>query len=131
MWLGVDEKEHFSAGRETSVIEVEGWRLGLTVCKDTGVAAHATATADQGMDLYAAGVLEHADEHDVVRHRAETVSRNHNVWVAIASFAGATGEDFDTAAGCSGAWSPDGRTAGRVGMAPEEILTVILDPDWT
>ncbi len=131
MWLGADEREHFSAGKEPSVIEVDGWRLGLAVCKDTSVAAHAKVTAEKGMDVYVAGVLERAGEHDEVQHRAETVSRKNNVWVAIASFAGSTGEGFDVAAGCSGVWSPDGQMVGRVGMACEEILTVTLDPGWT
>ena len=41
MWLGGDEPATHTAGTEPSVIVVDGWRLGLAICKDTGVAEHA------------------------------------------------------------------------------------------
>lgn len=37
MWLGGDECAGFSPGPTPAVLEVDGWRLGLAICKDTGV----------------------------------------------------------------------------------------------
>ena len=55
MWMSEAEAERFVPGPAPAIIEVDGWRLGLAVCKDTGVSAHADATAGLGMDAYVAG----------------------------------------------------------------------------
>ena len=48
-YLHGDEAERFVPG-EPAVIEVDGWRLGLAVCRDTGIPEHAARTAALGMD---------------------------------------------------------------------------------
>ena len=115
MFLGAAETAVFRAGSEPSALEVGGWRLGLAVCRDTGVTAHADATVALGIDVYAAGVLESADEADVQPRRARTVVARHGVWVAVASFAGSTGEGYDRAAGGSEIVNPNGRTVASAG----------------
>ena len=50
MYLGDEEATRFTPGPEPCLITVDGWRLGLAVCKDTGVPAHAAATAALGID---------------------------------------------------------------------------------
>jgi predicted amidohydrolase len=129
MWLGGSEPACFSPGRAPAVLEIDGWRLGLAICKDTGVAAHAAATATLGIHAYVAGVLETTDDAAVVAERALRVAADHAVWVAIASFAGSTGGGYDRAAGGSGIWRPDGSMAARAGAAPGEIVRApLLDP---
>jgi predicted amidohydrolase len=115
MWLGGAEATRFSPGHEPVVLEVDGWRLGLAICKDTGVSQHAADTAALGMDAYIAGVLESADDAAVLDERAQRVAADHHVWVAIASFAGSTGGGYDHAAGRSGIWSPDGAVVAEAG----------------
>ena len=60
MWLGGAEPERFDPGEAPAVLEADGWRLGLAICKDTGVPEHAAATAALGIDAYVAGMLESA-----------------------------------------------------------------------
>ena len=108
MWLGTAEAERFSPGAEPTVIDVDGWRIGLAICKDTGVREHATATAERGIDVYAAGVLETASEAPLLEKRARRVAMEHGVWMAVASFAGSTGGGYAPAAGRSAIWSPEG-----------------------
>ncbi|HEX6423468.1 MAG TPA: carbon-nitrogen hydrolase family protein [Acidimicrobiales bacterium] len=115
MWLGGAECDRFAPGGEPSVVEVEGWRLGLAVCKDTGVPQHAADTAALGIDAYVAGVLETEEDIAVPDERARRVANDHRVWVAVASFAGSTGGGYDHAAGRSGIWSPDGVVVARAG----------------
>src|SRR5689334_2974474 len=38
-------EERFTAGPGPAVLEVDGWRLGLAICRDTGVASHAAELA--------------------------------------------------------------------------------------
>jgi predicted amidohydrolase len=116
MWLSDAEAERFAPGPSPVVLEVDGWRLGLAICKDTGVAQHADATAALGMDVYVAGVLDSADDASVQEERARRITSQHHVWVVVASFAGSTGGGYEVAAAQSRVWSPDGAlmaTAGR------------------
>jgi predicted amidohydrolase len=115
MWLGGAEPGRFSPGTTPVVLEVDGWRLGLAICKDTGVPAHAAETAALGIDAYIAGVLESAADAAVVDERARRIVGDHHVWVVIASFAGSTGGGYDEAAGRSGVWSPDGTVVAEAG----------------
>jgi predicted amidohydrolase len=125
-WLGSTEAARFSPGADPGVLEVDGWRLGLAVCKDTGVEQHAADAARLGMDAYVAGVLESAEDGDVVEERAHRIATTHGVWVAVASFAGSTGGGYDDAAGGSGIWSPAGDAVVRAGRDPGAVVTATL-----
>ncbi len=114
-WLGGTEPNWFSPGSSPAVVEVDGWRLGLAICKDTGIPQHASETAAVGMDVYVAAVLEAAEDAAVPEQRARRIAADHHVWVAVASFAGSTGGGYDHAAGGSGIWNPDGAVLARVG----------------
>jgi predicted amidohydrolase len=101
MWLGGAEPGRFSPGDRPAVLDIDSWRLGLAICRDTGIPAHAAETAALGIDAYVAGVLESAEDAAVPEERARRVATDHHVWVAVASFAGSTGGGYDRAAGGS------------------------------
>lgn len=125
-YLGAAEAGAFAAGPAPAVVEVDGWRLGLAICKDTGVVRHAADTAALGIDAYVAAVLEKAAEAAVPAERAVRIAAAHGVPVAIASYSGATGEGFDAAAGGSGIWAADGTVLARAGADPGELVRVRL-----
>jgi predicted amidohydrolase len=108
MWLGGRENNHFSPGSQPAVLNVDGWRLGLAICKDTGIYQHASDTAALGIDVYVAGVLEFAEDAAIQDERARRIATEHQVWVAVASFAGSTGGGYARAAGRSAIWRPGG-----------------------
>jgi predicted amidohydrolase len=126
VWLGGDEPARFSPGSGPAVLEVDGWRLGLAVCKDTGVPQHAAATAALGMDAYVAGMLELAEDALIPEERARRAAAEHGVWVAFASFAGSTGGGYSAGAGGSGVWSSDGVAMARAGRETGEIARATL-----
>lgn len=126
MCLGGAEPQHMRPGREPAVLDVDGWRLGLAVCKDTGTPEHAAATVALGAGAYLAGVLESADDAAVPDERARRVAAAHGVWVATASFAGSTGGGYARAAGGSGIWSPAGEPVARAGTDTGEVVTATL-----
>jgi predicted amidohydrolase len=126
MWLGGAEPGRFRPGSEAAVVEVDGWRLGLAICKDTGVPQHASDTAALGIDAYVAGVLESADDAAVLDERARRVAADHGVWVVLASFAGSTGGGFAEAAGRSAIWSADGVMVARAGPEPGALARATL-----
>ena len=114
VWVDMTEAHRFSPGEAPAVLEVDGWRLGLAICRDTGIARQWADTAALGMDVYVAGTLMTPDEVTVQDDRARRIAADHQVWVAMASFAGPTG-GYDRSAGCSGIWTPDGAPVARAG----------------
>ncbi len=126
IWLHGTETERFSPGPEPAVVEVRDWRLGLAICRDTGVPQHAADTAALGIDAYVAGVTEAADRATVQDERSRRAAIAHGVWVAVASFAGPTGGGFAHTAGRSAIWTPDGVALSRAGPEPGEIARATL-----
>ncbi|MEN3613156.1 carbon-nitrogen hydrolase family protein [Plantactinospora sp. ZYX-F-223] len=126
MWLGGAEPEHFVPGDAPAVVEVAGWRLGIAVCKDTGVPRHAADTAALGIDGYVAGALDSAAEWGVQDERARRIAAEHGVWVATASFAGRTGGGYTDAAGRSRIWARDGSVIAEAGPEPGALVRATL-----
>src|SRR6266850_2707779 len=126
MWLGTAESDRFDAGAKPAVLDVDGWRLGLAICKDTGIPQHASDTAALGVDVYVAGILESAADEAVMGERARRVATGHQVWVAVASFAGSTGGGYARAAGRSAIWASDGEIIAQAGPEPGEVAHATL-----
>ena len=126
MWLGQAEATRFSPGSKPAALDVDGWRLGLAICKDTGVPQHASDTAALGMDAYVAGTVKTAGEAALQDERAQRVAAEYQVWVAVASFAGSTGGGFDHAAGRSSIRAPGGAVIAQAGPEPGAIARATL-----
>lgn len=126
MWLGGAECDRFTPSDEPAVLAIDGWRLGLAVCRDAGVPQHAADTAALGIDAYVAGVVEREEDAAVPDERARRVANDHRVWVAVASFAGSTGGGYDHAAGRSGIWSPGGVVVARAGTEVGAVARATL-----
>jgi predicted amidohydrolase len=114
-FLGGEEPAHFLPGNGPIVIEVDGWRVGLGICKDTGVEQHIRQTAALNIDVYLAGLVHHPDELEMQEQRARRIAQACNSYVGFASFAGSTGGGFDQTAGVSSLWSPAGFPIARAG----------------
>ena len=121
-----ESEERFSPGDGPVVLDVDGWRLGLAICRDTRFAEHDAAAAALGMDVYVAAVLDHARDAHVPAERAQRVTADRGVWVATASFAGSTGGGFDQAAGGSAVWAPDGGMLAQAGPEPGQTARATL-----
>jgi predicted amidohydrolase len=103
--LGGDEIRYLAPGRGPALLDVRGWQVGLGVRKDTRIDEHLTPTRAQGIDLYAAGLVHTAAEHDELPRRAARIARQGRVPVAFASAAGPT---HPRTAGRSGIWDSTG-----------------------
>ncbi|KIH97257.1 nitrilase [Streptomonospora alba] len=126
-WLGGAEPERFTPGAGPAVFVVDGRRLGLAICKDLGVAAHAADTAGLGADVYVATTLEHAHDADVQQQRATRAAAEHGMWVVVSSFAGPTGGGYTRTLGRSGVWRPGGALAAQAGPEPGAVVRMVLD----
>lgn len=126
LWLGAAEAERFGPGDKPAVLDVDGWRLGLAICKDTGIPQHASDTAALGIDAYVAATLNSADEAALHDERGRHIATGHQVWVAVASFAGSTGGGYDQAAGRSSIWTPGGVVIAQAGPETGAIARATL-----
>ena len=125
-FLGGEEPAHFLPGDGPVVIEVDGWRVGLGICKDTGVEQHISETAALNVDVYLAGLLHLPTEMGIQEQRARRIAQACNSYVGFASFAGATGGGFDHTAGVSSLWSPAGSAIARAGTGPDNFARATL-----
>lgn len=125
-WLGGREPELFSPGPSPAVLEVDGWRLGLAICKDTGIPRHQADTAALGMDVYVASVLEFEEEAHVPAERAHRTATAYGVPVAVSSFAGPTGQGYTRTAGRSAIWSRTGDILAACGPEPGAVACAVL-----
>jgi len=125
-WLGEAEAERFSAGPGPTVLALDGWRIGLGVCKDTGVMQHVAGTAALEVDGYLAGLVHRPEELAEQEARAFVIARACRAWVAFASFAGPTGGGYSETAGSSAIWSAEGVAVARTGRQTGGIARAAL-----
>ncbi|MHA3024301.1 carbon-nitrogen hydrolase family protein [Mycobacterium sp. BMJ-28] len=133
--LGADEEASFWPGPGPQAICLDGWRIGLGICRDTGIDEHISRTAQLGVDLYACGVAHHDWELAEQERRARNIAATCRAPVAMASFAGPTGGGFVTTAGHSAIWSATSTLIARAGSGPSQIARAVLrrgpSPDAT
>lgn len=125
-WVGGREATRFARGDGPTVLEVDGWRLGLSICRDTGAAQHTAGTAALGVDAYVAGLVHRPEELPEQEARALVIARACRAYVVFASHAGPTGDVFTETAGCSAIWSPDGLAVARTGPDVENTAAATL-----
>lgn len=124
--LGGPEPDHFRPGDSPAVLEVDGVRLGLAICKDIGVPEHSARTAALGIDVYLAATAETVENTTLQENRAHRVATEHGVWVGVASFAGHTGGGFEPATGRSSIRDADGTVRAQAGPEPGEVVRAHL-----
>lgn len=125
-YLGCAEHARFAAGGGPASLDVDGWRIGLGICKDTGVEQHIADTAALDVDVYAGGLVHLPEELDVQEERAIRIARTCGAYVAFASFAGPTGSGYDRTVGASSVWAPGGTRLARTGAEPGGIARATL-----
>ncbi|MFC0602136.1 carbon-nitrogen hydrolase family protein [Streptomyces palmae] len=128
MFLHGDERIRFTPGEKPAVLEIDGWRLGLAVCRDAAVPQHAAETAALGIDAYVASTLYGAGPEQAARRDGHMQERAaaHGVWVVLSTAAGSSGEYRETSGG-SGVWAPDGTLVAQAGPEAGAVVTETLD----
>lgn len=112
--LGVYSKQHLHPGEEVafapgtggSMLTIGSDVVALAVCADFSHASHAAAAAEQGADLYAAGVLITENGYAPDTALLQGYARTHSMTVLMANHGGVTG-GWESA-GRSAIWASDG-----------------------
>ncbi|MDH6141187.1 putative amidohydrolase [Kitasatospora sp. GP30] len=123
--FGVEPKI-FAAGEAGCTLELDGWRLGLGICYDSGFPEHARAAALDGCHAYLVGALFGTGggrTQRAVWFPARAL--DNTCYVLLANHIGATG-DFDTCGGSS-IWGPDGHLLADAGETTAGLAVADLD----
>jgi predicted amidohydrolase len=143
--LGIYSKQHLHPGEEVafapgtggSTLTIEGDTVALAVCADFSHASHAAAAAQQGADLYAAGVLitenGYAPDTALLQGYApdtallQGYASAHSMTVLMANHGGATG-GWESA-GRSAIWASDGSLIAAAPGAGNLMVVARRDAD--
>ncbi|MFK8912751.1 carbon-nitrogen hydrolase family protein, partial [Streptomyces sp. YS-3] len=121
------ERAVYRPGSGGLTLDVDGWRLGLGVCYDSGFPEHARAAALDGCHAYVVGALFGVGNgYHESRVWFPARALDNTVYAVLANHVGRTGE-WDTC-GSSAVWGPDGRLVAEAGPHAEEIVWADLDP---
>ncbi len=124
--LGTDEARHFAPGPRPVVLDLDGWRVGVGICRDTGVGDHVKELANAGIDLYVAGLVDHPADLGIQRSRAATIARACGAYVGFASFAGPTAGGYAETAGRSAVFGREGTVLAETSALPGGIARAVL-----
>ncbi|MCP9271563.1 carbon-nitrogen hydrolase family protein [Mycolicibacterium arenosum] len=120
------EDRCFEPGLGPRVIEVDGWRIGMGICRDTGTEEHVRGTAELGVDVYACGVVNDQTELAEQQRRGRSIAMACQAPVVMASFAGPTGGGFVRTAGRSAIWSADAEVLVEADDRPGDFVCATL-----
>lgn len=127
VWLHGDEAERFTPASEVSTTQVDGWRVGLAICRDTSISQHALALSDEGIHLYVAGVLDVPGEESERAARSIVTARALGVPVAVAQYLGSTSL-FPETGGTSAVYDSDGTVLAHTSDAGGVARAVVSLP---
>jgi predicted amidohydrolase len=122
------ERAHgFASGSRGCTLTLDGWRLGLGICWDSGFPEHARAAALDGCDAYLVGAMfgrgGGAQQRAVV---FPARALDNTCYTVLANHSGPSGPYH----GCGGSavWGPDGGLLADAGTADPGLATARLEP---
>ncbi|BFT63156.1 nitrilase-related carbon-nitrogen hydrolase [Pseudomonas moorei] len=136
--LGVYSKQHLHLGEEVvfapgyggETLLVGADTIALAVCADFTHASHAAAAAEQGADVYAAGVLITEKGYGPDTGLLKGYAQTHSMVVLMANHGGATG-GWESA-GRSAIWSANGSLVAAAPGTGDLIVIARRDVDgWS
>ncbi|WP_255977485.1 carbon-nitrogen hydrolase family protein [Streptomyces longispororuber] len=121
------EREIYRDGAAGCTLQIEGWRLGLGICYDSGFPEHARAAALDGCHAYVVGALfSVGNGYHESRTWFPARALDNTCYAVLANHIGTTGGWH--ACGSSAIWGPDGRPLAEAGTDRPELITADLDP---
>ncbi|GAB7181337.1 nitrilase superfamily protein [Kitasatospora sp. Ki12] len=126
-YLFKTERDLYRPGTAGCTLELDGWRLGLGVCYDSGFPEHARAAALDGCHAYLVGALfSRGHGHHESRVWFPARALDNTLYTVLANHIGRTGP-WHTCGG-SAVWGPDGRLLAEASEDRREVVVVDLDP---
>ncbi|MDI2126522.1 carbon-nitrogen hydrolase family protein [Yinghuangia seranimata] len=126
--LFATEVKYYVPGRSACTFTLDGWRLGLGICYDSGFPEHARAAALDGCHAYLVGGLFSCGGGEVqVRGWFPARAIDNTMYALLSNHVGPAGPWL--AAGGSAVWGPDGRLVAQGPGEGEAVVCADLDPN--
>jgi predicted amidohydrolase len=126
-YLYSSETRIYQPGSQGAMLELDGWRLALSVCYDSGFPEHARLAAVNGAHAYLASALFSAKTgYHQSRIWFPARAFDNTLYVLLSNHVGTTG-GWATC-GASAIWNPYGDVIAQAGRDRDEVITALLDP---
>ncbi|WP_025596753.1 carbon-nitrogen hydrolase family protein [Burkholderia sp. WSM2230] len=126
-YLYRSEAQIYRPGTQDCMLELNGWRLALGVCYDSGFPEHARTAAMNGAHAYlVSGLFSVKSGYHQSRIWFPARAFDNTLYVLLSNHVGTTG-GWDTC-GASAIWSPYGDVIAQASREREEVITASLDP---
>jgi predicted amidohydrolase len=126
-YLYSSETRIYQPGSQGCLLELDGWRLALSVCYDSGFPEHARLAAVNGAHAYLASALFSVNPgYHQSRIWFPARAFDNTMYVLLSNHVGTTG-GWATC-GASAIWSPYGDVVAQAGRDRDEVITALLDP---
>jgi predicted amidohydrolase len=106
MHLGTSERPWFEPGDQQLAFSTSGHKVGLAICADTSQPSHPRGYAENGADIYAAGVMLNAEWYQTDMPRLVGYAAQFRMLVVMANQAASVGSYASV--GKSSVWAPGG-----------------------
>lgn len=114
------EAHVFECGPGGPDLEIDGFPVGLAICRDAAIPEHASAAAARGAKLYAAGVMIDAEGYARKVPLMRGYARRHGIAVLMANYSGVSGGEVS--AGKSAIWGEDGEAVAESPGTEESLV---------
>ncbi|PRX36622.1 putative amidohydrolase [Paraburkholderia sp. BL18I3N2] len=126
-YLYSSETKVYRPGTQGRILELDGWRLALGVCYDSGFAEHARHAAVNGAHAYLVSALFSVQTgYHQSRIWFPARAFDNTMYALLSNHVGTTG-GWATC-GASAIWSPSGDVIAEASREREEVITALLDP---
>ncbi|MGQ7935679.1 carbon-nitrogen hydrolase family protein [Paraburkholderia sp. D1E] len=121
------ETKIYRPGTQGCMLEIDGWRLALGVCYDSGFPEHARRAAVNGAHAYLVSALFSVKSgYHQSRIWFPARAFDNTMYVLLSNHVGTTG-GWETC-GASAIWGPYGDVVEEASREQEEVITALLDP---
>ncbi len=124
-YLYVDEKSFFVSGENFPVLPVNERQIGLAICYELSVAAHAETAVASGVDVYVASVAKTKAGVEHASKRLAHIAQTHNMPALMSNCVGPA--DNFMSAGKTAVWNKDGQLLAQLDDTNEGYI--IFDTD--
>ena len=124
MHLGKSEVAYFSHGETPFTLDVDGHRLGLSICADSSRESHAQAYRDLGAQIYAAGVFLTGEWYQEDAPRLQKYAATFGLLSVMAN-QGASAGTYESI-GRSAIWAPGGNLLVQADGVENALVTATL-----
>ncbi|MEZ4558647.1 MAG: carbon-nitrogen hydrolase family protein [Caldilineaceae bacterium] len=125
--LHPDELPFFVPGANVPVLPVGAGNVGLAICYELSIPAHAATAVEQGAACYVAGVAKSAAGVTGAHRRLGEIARTYAMPVLMANCVGPSGDFVST--GGSAAWDAAGARVGLLDAGMQGIVSYDTSTD--